>query len=337
MKKCKECGGSLRYNPSTGNLICTKCGSEKTFAKSNNYELIEFYMDGITPEKKITSQSVHAHCPSCGAVFSGKTLNMSDVCEYCGSNLVVDSADDVAPEACIPFAFDLDSAKQRFKEGLKKKWFLPRRFKKAPPTDRIESVYIPAYLCNAETSSSYKGRLYDEEKDNEGNRKYSYQSISGVENCNTKNLVVECSSKLTQSELNQIKPYDFGGAKKFTEEFLLGYSVEYFDKKLDQCKKYFKELIESDIRKNILSHYSYDGVDYLRINTEYKKCTYSKIILPSYMVRYKFGKKEYTTFMNGQTGKVGGNLPRALGKILAFALGIGAVVGLIAYFIIRAN
>lgn len=336
MKKCKECGGALRYNPNHSNLTCTKCGKEQDFAKSKDYELIEFDMNVSTPEVK-SNGNVQAHCTSCGAVFKGKTLNMSEVCEYCGANLVVDSSEDIAPEACIPFSFDVDTAKHAFKEGLKKKWFLPNKFKKEPPTDSIESVYIPAYLCNVSTSTGYKGRLYEKSRDSNGDDNYTYQNISGTEELDVNNMVVECSSRLTQSQLNQIKPYDFTGAKKFTGEFLLGYSVEYFDKKLDQCKKYFKEMADSRIKSSILSHYTYDGVDYLRLNTEYRKCTYAKVILPSYMVRYKYGKKEYTTFMNGQTGKVGGNLPRAVGKIMALILGIVAVVSVVAYLIVSAR
>ena len=90
-------------------------------------------------EDTIDENSIKSHCSSCGAVFSGKNLAISSVCSYCGAPLVLDY-DAFGIDACIPFAFDRTTAKQKFKEGIKSKWFLPRKFKKeTPENERIRS------------------------------------------------------------------------------------------------------------------------------------------------------------------------------------------------------
>ena len=335
MEKCKKCGANLRFDPNNGNLICDKCGNLVSIKKEKNYTLHDFDMNSITKEESINPKNFGFHCPNCGASFRGNTYAISDICDYCGGHLVADLGQNVEPDGCIPFAFDIAQAKQRFKKGLSNKWFLPNKFKKEPPENSIESVYIPAYLCNTRTVSSYSGRIYNTDTDKDGKTQYHYKNISGTEAVNTDNMMVECSSKLTQATLDQIKPYVPEGIFKYKKDFLLGYTVEYFDKNLENCKALFKEITYQNIRRNILWHYNYDGVDYLNINTQYVKSTYAKVILPAYCVNYTYKNKKYSTFMNGQTGKVGGNVPRSGAKIATFVTGILVAIGIIAYLICK--
>ena len=335
MKKCKNCGGALVFDPNTSNLKCVKCNEQVEFSKPANYTWHNFDMMTSTPEAEYTPTEQKLHCSNCGAVFTGKNYSISDTCEYCGTNLVMEKEDNTTIDAVIPFSFDKESAKSKFKLGLKKKWFLPNKFKKEPPSNTIESVYIPAYLANTKTSSLYNGELYHKNTSSDGTTKYSYFKISGVYKDVANNLLAECSGELNQATIDQIKPFDVSKAKKYKPEYLQGYSVEYYDKKLDACKEVFKKQATIDIRRQILRKYNYDGVRFLRINTSYSDSAYCKIILPTYRVKYTYNKKSYTTFMNGDNGKVGGNLPRSAFKITAFVLGITAIVGILGYFVIK--
>jgi len=128
--------------------------------------------------------------------------------------------------------------------------------------------------------------------------------------------------------LDQIRPFDLNRLMKFQNEFLMGYSVEYYDKKLQDAKSLVAETVKVDVRKQILKEYSYDGVDYLNINTKYVDSNYARVMLPTYSVTYNYGGKDYTTFLNGQTGKVGGNLPRSKVKIGFLIFGILVMLGL---------
>lgn len=333
MEKCKKCGGGLAFNPASQNLICDKCNTEYDIKKDINFVRHSFEMEKPTVEQEINKSGFKTHCPSCGATFSGDTFAISDVCSYCGAHLVVDFADGDSPDAVIPFAFDKATAKSKFKAGLKHKWFLPNKFKKTPPDNTIESVYVPAYLCDVSTSNSYSGQLYTNHRKSDGDTYKSYTSISGTEDVIESNLMLECSSELTQATLNEITPYNVSSAYKFQPEFILGYSVEYFNRNLEQSKKNLQAMATANVRRKILSNYSYDGVSYLNISTSYYNCSYSKIILPTYKVKYKYAGKEYITFMNGQNGKVGGNVPRSKLKIsVLVALGLVGL-GLLGYLI----
>lgn len=334
-KKCKNCGYVLSFDPKIQELKCKKCESAVVFEKSTDYSKHSIDMEKVFEETYTQDSITTMHCCNCGAGFKGDRKTMSATCSYCGANLVVDfeNKTGIQPDACIPFAFDKIVASAKFKEGIKKKWFLPNRFKKSPPEGSIESVYIPAFTFNCTTNNIYAGQLVDEYKDSDGDTQYSYKKISGNEVVYSKDLMVECSEQLTQTTFNAIKPYDTSNAYKFKEEFIMGYSVEYYNRKMEDIKNLVKRMVERNIKDQILQNYSYDKVDYLHIETKYTFAEYSYIILPTYKVSYKYNNKDYTTFMNGQTGKVGGNLPKSVVKITAFIMGILLALGLFVYFI----
>lgn len=333
MKKCKKCGGVLYFEPSTQNLRCTKCEDEYTFQKIKKFDKHTFDMSTKTMEKTITANDFKMRCPNCGGICDGDTFAISDICKYCGSTLAMNLEDGIAPDAVVPFEFNKKEAKEKFKLGLKKKWFLPNKLKKCKIKEEIESVYIPVYMCDVSTRNTYVGKLYTKTRHANGDQSIKTHRISGMEDVQEKDLLVECSKYLSQITLKKITPYQISSAVKFSPNYLMGYSVEYYDKNLEGCKASVKAMATANVRQKILSHYTYDEVGYLDIKTEYYDCKYAKIILPTYRIKYKFGKKDYTTFMNGQTGKVGGNLPRSPWKITAFVAGILLGIGALAYLI----
>lgn len=330
MKKCQKCGGVLRFEPSVQSLRCIKCGNEYNVSKVRKFDKHPFEMEKQTLEKNATTKDFNIHCESCGGVINGETFTISDICKYCGAVITAKLDGELAPDAVVPFVFDRKEAKSKFKDGLKKKWFLPNRLKHGKIKEEIESVYIPAYMCDIITRNEYSGKLYTENKRANGDVDVSYKHISGIENVVENNLLMECSKHMTQITLKKITPFDISSAVKFSPSYLMGYSVEYYEKNLEDCKAALKTMATANVRRAILSHYSYDGVSYLRISTYYYDCKYSKVILPTYRIKYKFGNKERITFMNGQTGKIGGNLPRSGWKIFAFVIGIMAGIGVIA-------
>ena len=84
--------------------------------------------------------------------------------------------------------------------------------------------------------------------------------------------------------------------------------------------------MEDIIKSRILSRYNYDTVASYEQKTVFKDEKYSYYILPTYQVSYDYKGKKYTTFMNGETGKVGSGLPKSPVKITFFVLMIIAII-----------
>lgn len=98
------------------------------------------------------------------------------------------------------------------------------------------------------------------------------------------------------------------------------------DDNVDDCHSTAREVMREAIRQNILSGYSYDGVQYLNVSTDFSDEKFSYGILPTYRFNYSYKNKNYTTFMNGQTGQVGGGIPRSGVKITFFVIAMILII-----------
>lgn len=331
--KCSGCGANLEFNPEGRNLICKSCGKVFSFEISDDFAKRKINLNTYDTEDKVSKdKAVLPRCKSCGAMFTGKIIGLATRCEYCGSTLMVEDIS-TYPDAVVPFTFGKKTAEDRFKEGIRKKAWLPKSFKRNPNIASIESIYIPAYSFDTDVRSDYKGELYDEDKDKDGNTHRHYFNISGSVDTLVRDELVECSEHITQSELVSIEPFQISELKAFSREFICGYSVEYYNRTVEESGRLVKEVLYGRIRKQILKKYSYDGVEYLKIESSYNSSKYSYLLLPIYKFNYTYKKKKYSTIMNGQTGKIGGKMPSSVGKVLATIFGILFGLGMVAFLI----
>ncbi len=339
---CPSCGATMRYNPEKMKLFCENCLTCKDidfvdFKNKHSWE----EKDELKNLKDFADETKALKCPNCGANVILNKLEYSKECPYCGSNLVSRSAEmsNLAPDGILPFRFSDTVASEKYVAGIKKKWFVPNAFKKAPPTENIRGVYIPAFGFDANTSSKYVGTLATDHThtDSKGRTRTTttYRKISGVHDDCLKDVLVETSSKINQNEFEKIKPYYVEKAVEFKQGFIMGYTVEAYEDTIETCKKVADELMDEMIKNAILSKYSYDRVTAFSMTTTQSNKKYAYYLLPIYKCDYTYHNKKYTTIMNGQTGKVGGGYPKSPVKITFFVLFILLILvglGLLYFF-----
>ena len=333
IKKCKSCGGNLVFSPSFQELVCNNCSSQSKIEKSKEYIKHDFSSADVT--KKSNKFSGYVKCSNCGANVSLKD-NISGMCPYCDTAVVarVEDKDLDEPDFILPFAFNKERASELFVKNVKKKWFLPNKFKKAPQIDKINGFYFPVCSFDENTTSTYDGKLAidNHHTDSEG-RTYtttSYRQISGEKKLAFTDIITETSSQMSQDELEKIMPYDIRECYKFNQDFLRGYSLEYPNENVQQLKKVADNIIDSHIENAILSNYHYDRVSYLNVNTTRLDEKYAFGALPVYEFTLDYKNKPYKTLVNGQTGQIGGGLPKSKVKIAFLVIAILLVIGGIA-------
>ena len=337
--KCKNCGNNLRYSPEVHKLKCEKCGSTK--------EIEATYLNEKKPYDNLDDSELNdwqklekvIKCKSCGSTIELKNNEISINCPYCDSQNIVlqDEIKGLYPDNIVLFKFGKEVASQKFKEQVKKKFMAPRAFKKQIPENSIDGFYFPSFGFDADSHSSYKGRLYEHYTTTVNGKTTThtrYFSIKGEVDCAHRDVVVESSSRLTQYELKNMLPYDFKLKSDFKPEYLFGYKVEQYNERFSVSATKGKELCDEQIRTKILSKYRYDGVDYLNVDSTYKNKKFAYYMLPVYTFSFMFKNKNYTAFMNGQTGKLGSGLPISKLKV---ALGIIGFILLIIMIVLLAG
>lgn len=328
IKKCEACGGNMIFSPQFQCLLCEKCGNRKQINFVRSFSKHKYLSDTQEKDFENSSKNKAFKCSNCGANVPLLTGDMANICPYCASPFVVEDSEvaGLKPDFIVPFAFDKNRASELFKSAIKRKFFLPNGFKKAPPIDIIEGKYFPVFSFDAHTQSSYYGVLEVDEKTDDSTTVTRTFNISGRKTLDHKDILTETSNSLDETIFNQILPYDVNCAFKFDEDFIRGYAVEQYTDPLDKCKNQADAIMDDIITDHILSKYSYDRVKYLDVSTERTDVEFAYGILPAYKFNYQYKGKNYENLINGQTGKVGGKLPKSKVKITFFILSIVCVL-----------
>ena len=63
------------------------------------------------------------------------------------------------------------------------------------------------------------------------------------------------------------------------------------------------------------------------MDVTYQDVTYKQVLLPVWLSSFSYGGKLYRYAINGETGKVGGQRPYSIPKIIACILFVAAIIG----------
>ena len=338
-RKCDGCGANMVFDPETQTLKCFHCGSVKDFEKSDNVvemDVLKAFGQGETWK----DGGLVYRCENCGAVVVMASEQTATLCPYCETSHVVKSQESAGlkPSAVYPFAITQKSALDFSKKWVKSKLFAPTKFKKNLIEENVRGVYQPSFTFDSQTRSQYYGRIGKRHTRTVGSGKNRrtetyivWQRISGTYDQFFNDVLISGDSDYSQATLNKISPFNYSSIKVYGDEYLTGFMAKRSNKTVESCWGDAKTVIDGLLRKNILSQYFYDVVDYLNVSTTHDDVTYKYVMLPVYLINYKYKSKLYSVHVNGNTGKVAGKLPISpLKVILAVVLGI-AVVGLLGF------
>ncbi|MBR7160180.1 MAG: hypothetical protein IKD20_03990 [Clostridia bacterium] len=334
--KCPTCGADLVFSPADNMLKCEHCGTQKQIQVSMAREKIFDEADFLGVEDWAESKAYK--CVNCGAITTLLKGQIATQCPFCGAPRVIEDEGHVGvkPNAVVPFRIDKISAKAHYDKWIKSRLFAPSKLKKNFKVDTMNGVYIPVWTFDANTFSTYYGRLgkrYTTTVGTGKNRrtvtKIRYFSVSGSLSREYDDVTVEAGDRIDQKIYDKIAPYDTNNSVEYDGKYMLGFMAEKYTLDLNEGYHIAQEIMSDDIRSAIISQYDADVVDYIDINTEYSAVTYKYVLLPMWICTYKYGKKVYTFYTNGESGKSYGKTPLSPWRVgLAILLGLAALVGI---------
>lgn len=326
VNNCPSCGGKIEYSPSAKALKCEKCAKlfpvafKQALEKKRIAEALGSKQSGF---KKWQKSKRTFHCENCGAEIILNSFEMSTRCSYCNTSSLVpiDKLPGLKPDAVVPFTIDKDKACEVFKQKVRGKFFLPNKFKKNLPNIEIGATYISSFSYDMVIHADYHGLRAETEIIGSGENRRTVVKLvpfSGHIDKNYDNIVVEMSEKISQYQINAILPYNFTESYEYNDDFITGYSVEYYNQSAFDAtsiaQRQALSLTEHEIR---IRH---SPVRSLTVRPTYSNVKYSYVLLPLYFVNFKYKEKEYFNLMNGQTGNTSGKVPRSPVKITFFSV-----------------
>ena len=342
-KHCPSCGAHMHYDPETGMLKCDYCGEKRAFEDPNPPKVLETPLEDATERKSLKwgEEAKSVICKSCGAESIYDGLKVSDLCPYCGSNLVVEAD---APEAMPPngvcgFRITVKDAAERFKKWIKRKFFAPNIVRRTAQPESFTGVYLPFWTFDADSASKYTARYgidrTETDSDGKSHTRTDWYKTSGEYSYFFDDLLVPGSERYDNSIISQIEPFDTANSVPYRPEYIAGFLAERYSVGIDDAwvngQSKARGILESRIRDKILKENNADRVSDLKFESLFSNVKFKYIMLPVWLSSFRYKEKIYNFMVNGQTGKVGGKSPVAAWKvILATILGI-AVLALLLY------
>ena len=335
--KCPACGGAMEFNSETQNLKCPFCDTEMDvaqFIEEEEKAKTEIHEDEheevkAQKEKDITFEKIHQEdwqegetdnikiytCDSCGGEILAEDTSSAVICPYCGSKIIVKAQfeGDLKPDYVIPFKLDKKQAKEAYLEFLKDKVFLPKVFKRENHIDEIRGVYVPFWLYDVKTDARVR---YQGEKlrvwitnDWEYTEHSIYEAVrEGL--IDFSHIPEDGSEKMDDTLMEAIEPFDFTAAVPFNGAYLAGYMADRYDVAPEQRTDRVRERVTTSAEELLRATVSgYDMVTTQSSNVVINQGKYSYALYPVWILNTTWQDKKYVFAMNGQTGKLVGDLP----------------------------
>ncbi len=260
-------------------------------------------------------------CPSCGAELICDKSTAATSCPYCGNPTVVPGqfSGALRPDFIIPFKLSKEDAVKALKAHYKGKFLLPKKFTRENHVQEIQGIYVPFWLFDGEAEGDARY---------EATRSYTYES-GGYKVTETKHyeiyrsgsvafekVPVDASSKLSDEHMDSIEPYNYKELRAFSTAYLPGFLADKFDVTVEQCRQRADLRCEGTftraMRKTIKR---YDTCTLKELNVRLKRGKVQYTLLPVWVLNTKWRGKDFLFAMNGQTGKLVGDLPVHWGKL----------------------
>ncbi len=340
-KKCPRCGGVMDFDPATGGLKCPYCDYVQEIKKVEEVPETAQELDFADAENTDNCnwgvEKKTVLCKACGAESIYDALEISAVCPFCGSNQVMEAADQntMAPGGVVPFKITDKKASELFRAWIGKKWFCPKLAKESAKAKSFKGVYLPYWTFDTQTVSEYRADYGKDRRVRRGERTEivtDWYATSGVYQEAFDDELVCATTNQNQSMLMGIEPYNTADNKAYKPEYVAGFAAERYaigvKEGWEMAKSSLKNKLRSNITRKIRSKYNADRVRNLMITTRYSGITYKYLLLPVWISSYKYQDKVYQFMVNGQTGKVSGKIPISIPKVIITVIGAIALLAL---------
>lgn len=320
--ECPSCGANIPFNPVTQKWDCKYCGA------SYNLEDFKKYDNEIKEENKKEEKIEidEYECPNCGAKVVTDSNTSATSCVYCGSTTIIKNRlqGEFKPSKVIPFSQPKEKAIEEFYKFSKKKWFAPKEFCRKENIQKVEGVYIPFWLYNCKSSGKIQADLKKFTTWSSGDYRYTKVDIYDCireGNMEFIGVPVDGSTKFADDIMDSIEPYDYEKMKVFSPSYLSGFLAEKYDVEMEDAYSRAKSRINNSTIDELKSNISgFDVVTVRDSNIDIQRNSDEYVLLPVWMLNIMYKNKMYTFAMNGQTGKMVGNVPISPKKLILKAL-----------------
>ena len=340
--KCPCCDAGLLFDGAEQLFKCEFCLSKFTEEELNATQSAQKAEEKVRENEQFNEEILEYRCSNCGAEVIAEKNTAADFCYYCHNPIVLTDkvSGQLKPTKIIPFKFGKDEAKETFLRFAKKKWFVPKDYFSADSVDKITGVYYPFWVTDADTDSELSAIGKRIRVWRSGDYKYTETTTYDVYrrgDIHFEDITTSAISTEDKAMLEGVLPYPVEDYQDFSMPYLQGYLAKKRDIEREWLSAEVKGRMDSYAKTLLERTTSYDQLSVKNLDVAIIKSHWEYSLLPiwilTYKKKHKRNKKKDKTYiyaMNGSTGKVFGELPVSIPKLILAALGAFVGAGLIA-------
>ena len=306
LQKCTVCGGLIDEE----DVFCANCGTEAPV--------------GDDPRQVLATQtSTHNFvCDGCGASMSYDASARTLRCPFCGNSHLSKQEDmkSVAPQRIVRFSVDHDRASAILRQWLGRGFWRPGDLASAAEITKVSAVYVPYWVFQARTHTYWTADSSDVPAGARGNWCPVFGEHHGV----YEGVLIGASGVLTPHETSDLCPYDLAAAESADNVDTENMIVEQFRVQ----RKYARPLAHQGLEnldRQACQRYVPAKCRNMRLNVLLEGLSSEPVLLPVWIMAYRYRDRLFRFLVNGQTGRATGQAPVSWNKIL----GVVAIAGLI--------
>jgi hypothetical protein len=346
---CSACGAPLEE----WDRFCTACGTPQERAEIGE-ESAESRKSGPGRDSDAAPQKFF-RCRNCGAEVAADLGQRSYVCAFCDSTYVTEFSPQETgrkpPEFVLPFAITPERALELFESWITDNgWFRPGDLKSARIEEKLRGVYLPFWSFSMLAESNwrttigeywYRTETYTTTENGKTVtktrqvRETEWWDLSGRHHEYHSGYLVSASRGLPQEDAERIKPFHLAGLQRYRAGYLAGWLCEEYSVDREPAEQICRNEFLRREQENIKAFLPGDTYRNLQTNTSFSHVSDDLVLLPVYLLSYRYQDKLYRFLINGQTGLRAGDKPISWTRVWLF---VGLVAaGLVAFAAVVAS
>lgn len=295
-------------------IFCSNCGAENPH-------------HGMTNEGVVSQDEHHSFdCQGCGASMSYDASAQALRCPFCGSAAMqsVPSRRSLRCDWVVPLTVDLHQSESILRAWLGQGFWRPSDAARAAKIGEMVAVYIPFWVFEAETDTRWTADTSPAPPGSRGD----WAPVYGENRSQYRDILVAGSSILTSHEISAILPFHLNRAIHYEKMDLENAIVETLKVARKAARPLARAAIEERERQNCAR--SAPGKPRrVKVNVRIHAMMGHPVLLPVWIMAYRYHDQVHRVLINGQTGKIAGSAPFSYGKLTLVVGGFVAVLVII--------
>ena len=325
--KCPSCGASLQFDIASQMVKCPYCDCEfDAKALLDSEEDLSIDANDLASDAGAEWEDAELYgmteyqCQSCGGNIYSESTTSATLCPYCGNAVILKGrlSGVLKPDKVIPFQQTKETAIKSLEEHCGGKRFVPKEFIKNNKLEEIKGLYVPFWVYDAELDANVVYSAVDTRRWTSGNTEYTerrYYKVIRNGDIAFDHVPADGSSKMPDDLMESIEPFDYDKAEEFNTGYLTGYVADKYDLDQEAVRPRVRKRMADGAAQQFMTTVHHEEIHVENAEISAKSSSVSYVLYPVWMMNTDWNGQKFMFAMNGQTGKIVGNLPMDVIKL----------------------